>query len=70
VHRAGRDNSGEESQPQGGGIGYTKARTSSDEGKGTLWTTTGAQDGANSAGHRAGAVNWRGQTLANAIQLR
>jgi hypothetical protein len=59
VRRAGRDNFGKESRPQGGGIGCAKARTSSGEGRGTLWTTTGAWDGANSAGHCAGAAELR-----------
>jgi hypothetical protein len=64
--RAGRDDSGKESRPRGGGIGRAKARTSSSEGRGKLWTTTGARDGPNLAGHRAGAANWRGRAPARA----
>jgi hypothetical protein len=56
VLRAGWDNFGKESRPQGGGIGHAKARTSSGEGRGTLWTTTGAWDGANLTGRRVGAT--------------
>jgi hypothetical protein len=59
VLRAGRGDFSEESWPRGGGIGHAKARASSGEGRGTLWTTTGAQDGTNLARHHVGAVSWR-----------
>jgi hypothetical protein len=64
VLRAGRGDSGEETRPQGGGIGRAKARTSSSEVSGTLWTKARAQDGAESTGHRVGAANQRGRTPA------
>jgi hypothetical protein len=50
VLQAGQGNSGEKSWPRGGGIGHAKARASSDEGRGTLWATIGAQDETNLAG--------------------
>lgn len=49
--RVGRGNSSEESRPRGGGIGDAKARSSSDEGRGTLWTTTEARNRANLDGN-------------------
>jgi hypothetical protein len=57
----GRDDSGDESRPRGGGIGRAKARTSSGEGRGTLWTTAGTRDGANLVGRCAGAAIWHGR---------
>jgi hypothetical protein len=60
VLRAGLDNAVEKPRPLGGGIRRAKARTSSSEGRGTLWTTTVARDRNKSAGRRAGAANWRG----------
>jgi hypothetical protein len=47
----GSGNSGEESRPQGGGIGHPKARASSDEVRETLQTKTRAWDRAKSAYH-------------------
>jgi hypothetical protein len=44
-----------------GGIRCAKARTTSGVGSGTLWTTTGARNGANLAGRSVGVVNWRGR---------
>jgi hypothetical protein len=52
-------NSGEESRPWGGGIGRAKARTSSDEVKGTLWTKARTRDEAESTGHRVGPTELR-----------
>jgi hypothetical protein len=56
---AGWGNSGEESRLRGWAIECAKARTSSSEGRGVLWANTGAQDGANLAGHRAGVASKR-----------
>jgi hypothetical protein len=50
----------------GRGIERANARTSSSEGRGMLWTTTGARDEANLAGRRAGVANWRGRALTRA----
>jgi hypothetical protein len=70
VLRVGRGNSGEESRPRGGGIGHAKARTSSSEVGGTLWTKARAQNGAESTDHRVGATNRRSRTMASTKQLR
>jgi hypothetical protein len=51
---AGRGNSGEESRPRGGVIGCDRARSSTDEGRGVLWSNSEAQDEAKLACHRAG----------------
>jgi hypothetical protein len=45
----------------GRGIGRAKAQAISGKGRGTLWTTTRARDGANLAGRRVGAASWRGR---------
>jgi hypothetical protein len=66
VLRAGRDNFGEESRLRGGGIGCAKGRAISGEGRETLWTTTGAWDGAILAGHHVSAASWRGRAPARA----
>jgi hypothetical protein len=55
--QAGQGDLGEESRPRGGGIGHAKAQASSDEGRGTLWTSTRARNMANLAGRRAGEAN-------------
>jgi hypothetical protein len=52
-------NSGEESRPWGGGIGRAKARTSSGEVKGMLWTKARTRDEAKSTGHRVGVAELR-----------
>jgi hypothetical protein len=57
----GSGNSGEESRPQGGGIGHAKARACSGGVRGTIHTKVGAQDGAESTSHCAGTVNWQGR---------
>jgi hypothetical protein len=65
--RAVQGNSGEESRPRGGAIGHAKARTSSGERRGMLCATTGAQDGANLVGCRAGAASWHGRASMSTI---
>jgi hypothetical protein len=52
--QVGGGNSGTKSRPRGWGIERAKARTSSSEGRGMLSTNTGAWDGVNLAGFRAG----------------
>jgi hypothetical protein len=57
VLRTGRDDSDEESRSWGGGIGRAKARTSSGDGRGMLWTTIESRDGANLVGRHVGVAN-------------
>jgi hypothetical protein len=63
----GSGNSGEQSRPLGGGIGCAKARTSSGEVKGMLWTKARARNRVELTGHRMGSVNQRGRTPARTI---
>jgi hypothetical protein len=62
--RAGRDNSGEESQPLGEAIDRDRARSRFSEGGEALWTNTEALDGVGLAGHRVGTASKRGRTPA------
>jgi hypothetical protein len=57
-------NSSKESRSRVGGIGRAKAKTSSSEVRGTLWTNTRARDGGESTSHCAGIANWCGRTPA------
>jgi hypothetical protein len=51
---ANRGNSSDESRSRGGGIRCAKARISSNEGRGILWTNTGTQCEAELASHHVG----------------